>query len=73
MINPGLDVNKTLRSQVEKCMLTTFGAITQPFIRATLFKKTIIVLALKLFMIQEQKRLLYRVLSCVINQKLCLY
>ena len=33
MINPNLHVNKTFRYQVEKCMNTTFGAITQPFIK----------------------------------------
>ena len=32
MINPGLNVNKASREQVEKCMFTTFGEITQPFI-----------------------------------------
>ena len=39
MINPGFNVNKAFREQVEKCMNTTFGAITQPFIKATLLKK----------------------------------
>ena len=39
MINPGLNVNKTFIEQVDKCMLTIFGAITQPFIKATLAKK----------------------------------
>ena len=38
-INPILHVNKSFRYQVEKCMNSTFGAITQPFIRATLLKK----------------------------------
>ena len=38
MINPGLNVNKSPREQVEKCMNTIFSAIIQPFIKAT-FKK----------------------------------
>ena len=28
MINPGLNVNKTFREQVEKCIYTIFGEIT---------------------------------------------
>ena len=36
MINPGLNINKTFREQVEKVMYTTFGEITQPLIKATL-------------------------------------
>ena len=39
MINWGLNFNKTFREQVEKCMYTTFGVITQPFIKSTLAKK----------------------------------
>ena len=39
MINTDLNVNIALREQVEKFIKTTFGAITQPFIKATLFKK----------------------------------
>ena len=35
MIIPGLNVNKSFREQVEICMYTTFGEITQPFIKAT--------------------------------------
>ena len=38
MINPGLNVNKFFREQVEKCMYTTFGEITQHFIKSTLEK-----------------------------------
>ena len=40
MINPSLHVNKALKEQVEKCMNTTFGELTQTFIKITLFKKT---------------------------------
>ena len=39
-------------------MKTTFGAITQPFIRIILLKKNTIVLAFLIFMIQAQKILL---------------
>ena len=49
MINPGLNVNKAFREQVEKCMYTTFGEITQPFIKATLSKNNTSVLALIMF------------------------
>ena len=38
MINPGLNVNKSFREQVEKCMFNTFGEITQTFIKSTLAK-----------------------------------
>ena len=38
MNNPGLNVNRAFRAKVEKCMYTTFGEITQPFIKATLAK-----------------------------------
>ena len=48
MINPGFNFNKTFRGQVENYMFTTSGAITQPFIKATLLKKRM-VLALILF------------------------
>ena len=37
MINPDMNVNKTFREQVDKFMFTAFGAITQPFIKATFF------------------------------------
>ena len=46
MINPGLNINKAFRDQVEKCMYTTFGEITQPFINATLEKYNTSVLEL---------------------------
>ena len=36
MINPSLNVNKVFRDQVEKCMNTKFGELTQPFIKTTL-------------------------------------
>ena len=38
-VNPVLNVNKDFKEQVEKCMFTTFGVITQPLIKSTLSKK----------------------------------
>ena len=46
MINLGLNVNKAFRHQVEKCIYTTFGEITEPSIKATLSKNNTSVLAL---------------------------
>ena len=66
MINPGLNVNKAFRSQVKKCMFTTFGEITHPFIKATLAKKNTSVLALIMFYETRADKKSYRVLSCVI-------
>ena len=63
MINPGLNVKKAFREQVEKCMFTTFGEITQPFIKSTLAKKNKIVLALILFYDTRAYQKSYRVLS----------
>ena len=31
IINTGLNINRTFREQVDKCMLTTFGAISTTF------------------------------------------
>ena len=49
MINPFLNVNKYFREQVDKYMNTLFGAIAQPFIKATLLKNKIRVLALVMY------------------------
>ena len=49
MIKTGLNVKKSFREQVEKCMYTTFGEITQPFIKSTLLKMNTSVLALIMF------------------------
>ena len=38
IINPGLNVKKSFIEQVEECMYTKFGVITQPLIKATLAK-----------------------------------
>ena len=68
MINPGLNVKKSLREQVEKYMYTTFGETTQPFIKATLEKENISVLSLIMFYetTANNPDKYYRVLSCVI-------
>ena len=42
MIDPGLNVKIYFREQVENFMKNTFGAITKPFIKATLLKNIII-------------------------------
>ena len=47
-------------------MLTTFGAITQTFIKSTLLKKKTIVLALLIFYETIAENLAYKVLTCVI-------
>ena len=39
MINPGFHADKAFKEQVEKFMNTTFGELTQPFIKTTLSKK----------------------------------
>ena len=46
IISLGLNVNKYFKEQMEKCIYTTFGPITQPFIKTTLSKKNTLVLAL---------------------------
>ena len=47
-------------------MYTTFGAIIQPFIKATLAKTSTSVLALIFFYETRSDNTAYRVLSCVI-------
>ena len=47
-------------------MKSIFGAITQPFIRATLLKKKTIVLYLLMFYETRAENIAYRVLICVI-------
>ena len=68
MINTCLNVNKAFREKVEKCMYTTFGEITQPFIKATLAKNNTSVLALIMFdeTISDNPKKYFMVLSCVI-------
>ena len=66
MNNPGLNVKKTFREQVDKYTQTIFGAITQTFIKYTSSKKNTSVLELVMFYETRLDNKLYRVLSCVI-------
>ena len=68
LINTGLNVTKALREQVEKCVYTKFGEITQPFIKATFSKNNTSVLALIIFCETraDNPKKYFRVLSCVI-------
>ena len=68
MINPSLHVNKYFRDQVEKCMNTIVGKLTQSFIKAILSKNNTRVLSLIMFheTIVEIPKKAFRVLSCVI-------
>ena len=68
MINQGLNVNKSSIEQVETCMHTKFGEITQPFIKAKSEKKNTSVLALIMFYEKRAdiSKKNFRVLSCVI-------
>ena len=79
MINPGLNVKKSFREQVEKCMFTPFGEITQLFIKATLSKNNTSVLALIMFYdtrVDHPKKA-YRLFICVvytiIKNYVCIY
>ena len=67
MINSDFNINKLLREQVDTCMKTTFGTITQPNIRATLSNKKI-VLSLLMFYetIAYNPKKYFKVLSYVI-------
>ena len=49
MINTNLNINKAFREKVDKLMKTTFDAIIQLFIRATLLKNKTRVLELLMF------------------------
>ena len=68
-----MNVNKGFREKVEKCMKTTFGTITQPFIRATLLKNKTRFLALLMFYETKSRNIAYRVLSCVIYTIIKIY
>ena len=77
MIDPDLNANKAFIEQVEKYMFTTFGEITQPFIKATLAKNNTSVLALIFFYekIADKKdyRLLSYVIYTMIKKYVCIY
>ena len=66
MINPGLNINKAFREKVGKCMYTSFGEITQPFIKPTLLKNNTSVLFLIIFYEKRayNPKKAFRVLSC---------
>ena len=67
MINPNLNINKALREQVDKCMNTKFGPITQSHIRATSEKnKTRVLELLMSYETRKNTKKAFRVLSCVI-------
>ena len=63
MINPSLNINKSSREQVKKCMFITFGAITKPFIKSALLNKNTNVLELIMFYETRADRIDYIVLS----------
>ena len=66
-ITPGLHINEAFRYRVEKCMNTTYGELTQPFIKATLSKNNTSVLSLITFNVttaENPKKI--KVLRCVI-------
>ena len=68
MINPSLHVNKSLRHQVETFMNTTFGELTQYFIKSTFSKNNTSVFELITFheTRSENPKKNFRVLSCAI-------
>ena len=68
MINSGFNIDKTSKEQVKTCMYTTFGEITQPFIKSRLAKDNTSVLSLLLFYetITDDPKKYFIVLSCVI-------
>ena len=49
IIDPGFNVKKSFIEQVQKCIYTTFGEITQTIVKSTLAKKNKILLALIIF------------------------
>ena len=67
MINPKSNINKSLREKLFKCMNNIFGPINQPYIKATLSKKTTRVLSLLMFyQTRNNPKKSFKVLSCVI-------
>ena len=70
MLNTGLNVNKGFRVQVDKCMYTTFGEITQHFITYIKAKNNSSVLELIMFYETRADKKAYRVLSFVIYTRM---
>ena len=67
MINKKLNINKTFRVKVQKCMNNIFGPSTQSFIKATLAENNTRVLALLLFYkTRDNPKKDFKLLSCVI-------
>ena len=68
MNNSGFNIDKTSKEQVKTCMYTTFGEITQPFIKSRLTKDNTSVLSLLLFdeTITDDPKKYFIVLSCVV-------
>ena len=67
MINPRLNINKSFREKVHKCMNTTFGPTEKTLIRDTLAKNKTRVLALLMFYeTRKNTKKYFKVLSCVI-------
>ena len=66
MINPGLNVNKSFKGQVEKWMNIVLGGITKTYINATLEKNNTSVLTLVIFYETRAEKKAYKVSSCVI-------
>ena len=55
MINPGLNVNKSFIEKVKIFIFTTFGVITQPFIKATLAKQKYKCVSFNIFSLDKRK------------------
>ena len=67
MINPTLNINKSFREQVNKCIKTTFVTITQPHIKTTLAKKkTRVVASVMFYWTWKNPEKAFKVLSCII-------
>ena len=54
-------------------MSNTFGAITQPFIKTTLFKNKTRMFALILFSEKRLEKIAYRMLSCIMYTTIKIY
>ena len=67
MINKKLNIKKSFREQVQKCMNNTFGPRNKPFIETTLAKNNTRVLVILMFYeIRKNPKKSVKMLSCVI-------
>ena len=66
IINPTLNVNKSFKDKVEKCMNNMFGTLTQPFIKNVMTKNNTCVLALIRFHNTRHTKVkkAFKVLNC---------